>query len=51
MNGLDRQYFPKGTDFKTITPAALAHTERKLNKRKCLAFKTPIEVFYSPENN
>lgn len=53
MNGLVRQYFPKGTDFKTITPAALAHTERKLNNRprKCLAFKTPIEVFYSPDHN
>lgn len=50
MNGLIRQYFPKGTDFKTITPAALACVERKLNNRprKCLGFKTPMEVYYSP---
>lgn len=52
MNGLIRQYFPKGTDFRTISPAALAHVERKLNNRprKCLAFKTPMEVYYSPDN-
>lgn len=52
MKGLIRQYFPKGTDFRTIPPAALAHVERKLKNRprKCPAFKTPIEVYYSPDN-
>ena len=50
MNGLLRQYYPKGTDFRTITPASLAHIERKLNNRprKCLGFQTPVEVHYSP---
>lgn len=47
MNGLIRQYFPKGLDLKNVTPAQLAHVERKLNNRprKCLAFQTPSEVF------
>ncbi|MCA9037834.1 MAG: IS30 family transposase [Planctomycetaceae bacterium] len=52
MNGLLRQHFPKGTNFKLITPAALAHVQRKLNDRprKCLGFKTPMEVHYTPNN-
>jgi IS30 family transposase len=49
-NGLVRQYFPKGLDLKNVTPAQLAHVERKLNNRprKCLAFQTPTEVFSTP---
>ena len=47
-NGLVRQYFPKSTNFSTVTQAqALAATD-KLNQRprKCLAFRTPFEVFF-----
>ena len=49
-NGLIRQYFPKGMDLKNVSPAQLAHVERKLNNRprKCLEFQTPSEVFYAP---
>lgn len=49
-NGLIRQYFPKGMDLKNVSPAQLAHVERKLNNRprKCLEFQTPSEVFYTP---
>jgi IS30 family transposase len=48
-NGLVRQYFPKGTDFTEITPAALARVQRKLNSRprKVLGSRTPNEVFFA----
>jgi IS30 family transposase len=47
-NGLIRQYFPKGTDFKMIHPAKLKSIERRLNSRprKALSFYTPSERFY-----
>ena len=47
-NGLIRQYFPKGTDFKKISVAALKEAERRLNSRprKVLGFHTPSERFY-----
>lgn len=47
-NGLIRQYFPKGTDFKTVTSASIAEAERRLNSRprKTLGFYTPSEIFY-----
>ncbi|MEK7494098.1 MAG: IS30 family transposase [Patescibacteria group bacterium] len=47
-NGLIRQYFPKGTDFKTVSPASIAEAERRLNSRprKTLGFFTPSETFY-----
>jgi len=47
-NGLVRQYFPKGTDFSTITQADLRRVERKLNNRprKCLDMKTPNQVAF-----
>ena len=46
-NGLIRQYFPKKTDFTTITPAALNAVVHKLNNRprKTLGYRTPIDVF------
>ncbi len=46
-NGLVRQYFPKKTDFATITQADVRRVERILNNRprKCLDFKTPNQVF------
>jgi transposase, IS30 family len=42
-----RYYFPKGTDFSTITDEELKDVEWELNNRprKCLKFKTPQEVF------
>lgn len=45
-NGLLRDWFPKGSDFRTITPAQLAKVETMLNNRprKCLNYRTPAEV-------
>jgi IS30 family transposase len=47
MNGLVRQYLPKGTDLRRHDPAALAVIASKLNSRprKILGWKTPAEVF------
>lgn len=46
-NGLIRQYFPKGTDFATVSDEAIAVVEERLNNRprKRLKYKTPKEVF------
>jgi len=47
-NGLIRQYFPKGTDFKDIPISAIKEAEQRLNSRprKALDFYTPSERFY-----
>jgi IS30 family transposase len=47
-NGLLRQYFPKGIDFRPITEKDLAVAVKKLNHRprKCLSYQTPHEVFW-----
>ena len=47
MNGLIRQYFPKDTDFTTVTDADVDAVMEKLNHRprKCLDYQTPHEVF------
>ena len=46
-NGLLRQYFPKGTDFRRVTDTTLQAAVDRLNHRprKCLSFQTPHEVF------
>lgn len=46
-NGLVRQYFPKKMAFNNITDQELQAVAEKLNTRprKCLGYKTPIEVF------
>lgn len=46
-NGLLRQYFPKGTDFNTMSDDVISHVENELNNRprKCLYYKSPIEIF------
>lgn len=46
-NGLLREYFPKGTDFATVTDEELARVEYLLNTRprKRLGWKTPLQVF------
>jgi IS30 family transposase len=48
-NGLIRQYYPKGTDFRTISHSETRRTENLLNNRPraCLGFRTPNEVFYA----
>lgn len=47
-NGLIRQYFPKGTDFRDITHNEVREVENLLNNRPraCLGFRTPAEVFF-----
>ena len=49
MNGLLRQYFPKKRDIKTITDKEIHAVMHKLNNRprKCLDFRTPLEVFFN----
>lgn len=46
-NGLIRWYFPKGTDFATISDEEIKSVETALNNRprKRLGWKTPLEVF------
>lgn len=46
INGLIRWYLPKGTDFGKITNKQIAQIESLINNRprKCLGFRTPIEV-------
>lgn len=47
-NGLIRQYFPKGTDFRKVTTKAIRQAEQRLNSRprKTLGYYTPSEKFY-----
>jgi transposase, IS30 family len=47
-NGLIRQYFPKGTDFRDISHDEVREVEILLNHRPraCLGFRTPAEVFF-----
>ncbi len=51
INGLIRQYIPKGTSFENITAEYIKMIEDKLNNRprKSLNWKTPNEVFYGLE--
>lgn len=46
-NGLIRQYFPKGTDFRKVTDAEVRRVVEKLNNRprKRLGYRTPAQVF------
>lgn len=46
INGLVRWYFPKGTDFSKITDEQVSKVESRINNRprKCLGYKTPLEV-------
>ena len=46
-NGLIRQYFPKGTDFRTVSHSEVREVENLLNNRPraCLQFETPAAVF------
>ena len=46
-NGLLREYFPKGTDFREVSDEEISRVEYTLNTRprKRLGFKTPLEVW------
>lgn len=50
-NGLIRQYFPKGTDFRDVSHHEVRQVENLLNgrPRACLGFRTPAEVFFEEE--
>ncbi|MBS4014104.1 MAG: IS30 family transposase, partial [Bacteroidetes bacterium] len=45
INGLIRQYFPKGSSFENITNQQIQYVQHKLNNRprKKLGFLSPIE--------
>jgi len=45
-NGLVRQYFPKGYDFRKITPERLAEVENEINERprKTLDYACPNDL-------
>jgi IS30 family transposase len=47
-NGLIREYFPKGTDFSTITEVDIMRVQNRLNfrPRTVLNYKCPEEVFF-----
>ncbi|MDA1051036.1 MAG: IS30 family transposase [Planctomycetota bacterium] len=47
-NGLIRQYFRKGTDFRDISHDEVRRVEKLLNgrPRECLGFRTPDAVFF-----
>ena len=46
-NGLIRQYFPKGIDFRTVSNQEIRHAQNQLNDRprKALEYLKPDEVF------
>ena len=48
-NGLLREYFPKSTDLSKYSDDQIQSKVDELNKRprKCLAYRTPYEVYYS----
>ena len=47
-NGLIRQYFPKGSDFRWLTQRQIDHVMERLNNRprKTLGIKTPNQLFF-----
>jgi len=47
-NGLLRQYFPKGSNFKKVMEEDVQAAVKRLNNRprKCLDYRTPHEVFW-----
>ncbi len=46
-NGLVREYFPKGTDFRKVSAKQVQVVEDRINNRprKVLGYRTPAEVF------
>ena len=49
MNGLIRQYLPKGSSFEDLTDEDISSIQNRLNNRprKKLGFLTPIEYFFA----
>ena len=47
MNGLIRQYLPKGSSFEDLTDKDISFIQNRLNNRprKKLGFLTPLEYF------
>ena len=47
-NGLLRQFFPKGTDFKTVSLAQIEYVQHLMNirPRKTLNWLSPAQVFH-----
>ena len=47
MNGLIRQYLPKGSSFEDLTDEDISFIQNRLNNRprKKLGFLTPLEYF------
>jgi len=50
-NGLARQYFPKGTNFRNVSHHKVREVENLLNNRprRCLGYRTPNEVFFEEQ--
>jgi IS30 family transposase len=48
-NGLLRQFFPKGTDFRDISYNEVRRVEELMNNRPraCLGYQTPNEIFHA----
>jgi transposase, IS30 family len=46
-NGLVRQYFPRGINFRSVTEKTIQRAATRLNMRprKCLGYRTPTEIF------
>lgn len=53
LNGLIRQYFPKGSDFTLITDEQIKNVQHKLNNRprKRFAYLTPNQVYLNSLTN
>jgi IS30 family transposase len=49
LNGLIRQYLPRGSDLRQVSPATIRGIEDRLNRRprKRLGYRTPLEAFAS----
>lgn len=52
-NGLIRQFFPKGTDFRDISHPEVKRVANLLNNRPraCLGYRTPNEVFHGQSDS
>jgi len=51
INGLIRQYIPKGSSFSNISKKQIRHIENRLNHRqkKSLGWKISYEIFHEKE--